>query len=162
LSATLVGAVAERISYAHPEDPNVVIDTDLARVDFDFVHAYLTRSYWCEGISLELVVRAATNSLIWGVYNGETQIGYARVITDRTTFAWLCDVFIIESEQKKGYGEWLVRTVVKHPALTGLRRFGLGTRDAHTLYEKVGFRPIAQPERLMEILNRDVYAATKK
>ena len=154
--------MSERISYEHPEDPNVTIDTDLARIDFDFVHGYLTRSYWSEGISLEVVVNAARHSIVWGLYEGETQIGYARVVTDRATFAWLCDVFVIEDHRGKGYGEWLVRTVVKHPALVGLRRFSLGTRDAHTLYEKVGFRSLERPEVMMEILNRDVYKLPAK
>ncbi len=140
----------------------MTIDTDLARIDFDFVHAYLTRSYWSEGVPLDVVVSAARHSIVWGVYEGESQVGYARVVTDRATFAWLCDVFVIEEHRGKGYGEWLVRTVVKHPALSGLRRFSLGTRDAHSLYEKVGFRPLERPEIMMEILNRDVYKTPPK
>lgn len=136
---------------------NFLVSTDLARLDVTAVHNYLSSSYWAQGISKEVVARAIQNSLCFGVYLGDEQIGFARVVTDKATFAYLCDVYILESHRGKGLSKWLMRCVVEHPDLQGLRRFSLATRDAHELYKKFGFTPLGKPESQMEILNQDVY-----
>ena len=127
------------------------ITTDVASMDLDAIHAYLTRSYWSEGISKELVARAMAGSLCFGLLDAGRQIGFARVITDRATYAYLCDVYILEEYQGRGLGTRMMREVMSHPELQGLRRFGLVTRDAHGLYEKLGFAPLADPVGHMEI-----------
>ena len=126
------------------------ISCDVARMDIDVIHGYLARAYWSEGIPREIVERAVPRSLCFGLFELETQIGFARVVTDYTTFAYICDVFVLESHQGKGLGTWLMQCVMQHPEIQGLRRCQLITRDAHTLYEKVGFRSISKPERHME------------
>jgi N-acetylglutamate synthase-like GNAT family acetyltransferase len=126
------------------------VSTDLARMDIDVIHGYLARAYWSSGIPREIVERAVQHSLCFGLFEGETQIGFARAVTDSTTFAYICDVFVLESHQGKGLGTWLMECVMQHPDMQGLRRCHLVTRDAHTLYEKVGFRSISKPERHME------------
>ena len=128
----------------------IEISTDAARLDLDAIHAYLSTSYWAAGRSRELVAKSVANSLCFGVYDGARQVGLARVVTDRATFAYLCDVYVLESHRGRGIGKQLMRAVVAHPDLQGLRRFQLVTRDAHTLYEPFGFTPLAQPERHME------------
>ena len=134
-----------------------VISTDPSRLDVAAIHAYLTRSYWSEGIPMETVERALASSLCFGLFNGPSQIGLARVITDRATYAYLCDVYVLESHRSQGLGQWLMQAVTAHPDLQGLRRFGLATRDAHGLYEKFGFAALAHPDRHMEILNAGLY-----
>ena len=143
----------------HPEHRRgqFAITTDPARLDIGFVHGYLTRSYWSEGISREVVERGIGNSLCFGVYEGEKQAGFARVITDYATFAYLADVFIIESHRGKGLSKFLMECIVNDPRLQGFRRWVLGTRDAHSLYAQFGFKPLAKPDRFMEIHNPDVY-----
>lgn len=136
---------------------NYLISTDSARLDVSAVHNYLSASYWAQGISREVVVRAIENSLCFGLYSGNEQIGFARVVTDKATFAYLCDVYILEAHRGKGLSKWLMHCVVEHPDLQGLRRFSLATRDAHGLYEKFGFMQLSKPESQMEILNQDVY-----
>jgi GNAT superfamily N-acetyltransferase len=136
---------------------NYLITTDPARLDKDFIHGYLTRSYWSEGISREIVERGIANSLCFGVYESDEQVGFARVITDYATFAYLADVFVIESYQGRGLSKFLMECIVNDPRLQGFRRWILGTRDAHGLYAKYGFRPLARPDRFMEIHNPDVY-----
>jgi ribosomal protein S18 acetylase RimI-like enzyme len=126
------------------------ISTERVRMDVDVIHGYLSRAYWSAGIPREIVERALQHSLCFGLFEGETQIGFARAVTDSTTFAYVCDVFVLESHQGKGLGTWLMQCVMRHPDLQGLRRCQLVTRDAHALYEKVGFRPLNQPERHME------------
>jgi ribosomal protein S18 acetylase RimI-like enzyme len=126
------------------------VSTDPARLDVDAVYDYLSRSYWAQGIPRETVERALQNSLCFGLFDGEKQIGLARVVTDRITYAYLCDVFVLESYQGKGLGTWLMQCVVGHPDLRELRRWQLVTRDAHALYQKVGFKPLTEPERHME------------
>lgn len=140
----------------HPVD-GYEIDTDPGRIDVDVVHAYLTRSYWARGIPRGTVERSLPGSLVWGIYQGGVQVGFARVITDKATFAYLCDVFVLEEHQGRGLGPWLMATIMRHPDLQGLRRFVLATRDAHGLYEKVGFQRLAAPERFMEIVDPEVY-----
>src|SRR5262245_5682196 len=111
------------------------ISDDPSRIDLDIVHAYLVRSYWSPGITRERVEQAMRNSLPFGVYSNEGQVGYARVVTDRTSFAYLADVFILEHARGSGLGKWLVKSILSHPALQTIRRFVLITRDAHGLYE---------------------------
>jgi len=136
-----------------------VVTTDPTRLDPDFVHGYLVRSYWSEGIPREIVERSMKNSLCFGVYDDGNQVGFARVITDYATFAYLADVFIIESNRGKGLSKLLMECIVKHPELQGLRRWILATRDAHSLYQKFGFTPLTAPDRFMELHNPEVYKA---
>ena len=140
----------------------VRITTDVASMDLDAIHAYLTRSYWSEGISKELVARAMAGSICFGLFDAGRQIGFARVITDRATYAYLCDVYILEAYQGRGLGTWMMRELMSHPDLQGLRRFGLVTRDAHGLYEKLGFAPLANPSGHMEIARPRMYLAVSQ
>ncbi len=133
------------------------VSTDPSRLDLDVIHGYLARSYWAEDVPRAVVARSLEHSLNFGLYEWERQIGFARVISDRATFAYLADVFVLESRRGRGLGVLLMEAVLTHPDLQGLRRFGLVTRDAHRLYEKFGFRPLAQPERHMEIVRADAY-----
>ena len=110
-----------------------------------------------QGIPLETVERDLRNSLCFGLYHRGAQVGLARVISDYATFAYLCDVYILEDYRGKGLGKWLMDYVMRHPQLQNLRRFSLATRDAHDLYRRFGFRPLARPERVMEIRNDDIY-----
>ncbi len=134
-----------------------LVSDDPARLDLDVIHGYLARSYWAENIPLEIVVRSIENSLPFGLYERERQIGFARVITDRATFAYLCDVFVLESHRGRRLATWLIECVHAHPDVQGLRRWMLVTRDAHGLYEKSGWKRLEEPERIMEILLRDAY-----
>jgi GNAT superfamily N-acetyltransferase len=136
---------------------SLTISTDPDRVDRKLVHEVLSNSYWAQGIPREIVDRSIDNSLVFGLYEGSAQIGFARVITDRSTFAYLSDVFVLESHRARGLGKWLMEVIMGHPDLQGLRRWTLATRDAHGLYRQFGFRPIAAPDRLMEILDMDIY-----
>ncbi len=134
------------------------VSDDPARLDLGAVHAYLTRSYWAKGVPRDTVERAAAGSLCFGLYadSGE-QVGYARVVTDRATFAYLCDVYVLEAYRGHGLGVWLTECVLDHPDLQGLRRFLLTTQDAHGLYEKVGFVRAPFPERFMVIDRPTLY-----
>ncbi len=134
-----------------------VISTDPARMDAVAVHAYLVRSYWAEGIPLGTVRQALANSLCFGLFHDTEQVGLARVVTDRATFAYLCDVYVLEAHRGRGLGEWLMSAVMSHPDLQGLRRFSLATRDAHGLYEKYGFQPLSRPDSHMEIVRPGLY-----
>ena len=134
-----------------------VVTTDAAWFDEDLIHKVLSASYWAEGIPREVVARSIGNSLCFGVFEGAKQIGFARVISDYATFAYLADVFIIESHRGRGLAEFLMKCIFRHPELQGLRRWMLVTRDAHGLYAQFGFRPLAHPERFMELHNPDVY-----
>ena len=133
------------------------ISTDKSKLDFEVIHQFLTQSYWSKNIPLELVKKAAANSLCFGVYYNETQIGYARIISDTTSFAYLADVFIVEEHRGKGLSKWLMQYIIDHPDLQGLRRWMLGTRDAHELYKKFGFKAMAAPDRFMELHFPNVY-----
>lgn len=133
------------------------ISTEPRRLDPAAIHAYLTRSYWAEGISLETVTRSLGGSLCFGLYDGDRQIGLARVVTDGATFGYLCDVYVLEEYQGEGLGKWLMETVMTHPDLQHLRRFVLVTRDAHGLYRRFGFEPPTRPEIYMEVFRPDSY-----
>lgn len=138
------------------------ISTSLDRLDGDAVHAYLTRSYWAPGIPRDLVERSLRNSLCFGLYEGNRQIGLARVITDGATFAYLCDVYVLEEYRGQGLAKWMMACVRSHPALQGLRRFVLITRDAHGLYEQYDFTPLGKPEGYMEIRRPHAYQPEKR
>jgi len=128
-----------------------VISDDPARLDVAAIHAYLTRSYWAAGVPRDLVERAVRNSLCIGLYTGAgEQVGLVRVVTDAATFAWLCDVYVLEAHRGRGLAKAMMRTVVSHPRLQAVRRLTLATRDAHGLYAQFGFRPVARPETQME------------
>ena len=139
------------------EREGYLISTDPAQFDLDAIHAYLVRAYWCQGIPRETMERAIANSLCFALFHGKAQIGFARVITDSATYAYLCDVYVLENYRGKGLGKWLMECVMGHPALQGLRRFSLATRDAHGLYRQFGFRELSSPESMMEILRPDIY-----
>ena len=134
-----------------------VISTDRDRLDLDVVHGFLTGSYWAKGIPREIVVRSIENSLCFGVYDDGKQVGFARVISDYATYAYIADVFVLESHRGHGLGKWLMECVRRHPWLQGLRRWGLATMDAHGLYTKFGFTPLKTPERHMELHDPEVY-----
>ncbi len=136
------------------------ISTDPGRLDLDVVHGFLAGSYWAAGIPRSTVERSIRGALCFGLYHGERQVGFARVITDRATFAYLADVFVVEEERGRGLGEWLMETILAHPDLQGLRRFALVTRDAHGLYRKFGFQELAHPDRHMEIARPGLYRRT--
>ena len=141
------------------------ISTNPARLDVDVIHGYLAQSYWAKGIPREIVKRSIRCSLCFGVYEAadpergesERQVGFARVITDRATFAYLADVFVLEGWRRRGLSKWLLETILAHPDLQGLRRFCLGTRDAQGLYARYGFANPKDLSRWMEILRPDVY-----
>jgi len=134
-----------------------VVSTDRSRLDLAAIHRFLSASYWAPGLPLDVLKKSVAHSLPFGLYRGGEQVGFARVITDRATFAYLCDVYVLESHRGKGLGTWFMETIVSHPDLQGLRRFVLITKDAHRLYERVGFRGLAEPQRYMEIHWRNVY-----
>lgn len=135
----------------------ISVDTSQDRLDLATIHGYLTRSYWSPGIPFEVVERAVRNSLCFGLYDGERQVGFARVVTDSATFAWLADVFVLEEYRGRGLGKKLIAAVSSHPSLQGLRRWMLATRDAHSLYQQYGFTPLASPARFMERHDPNVY-----
>jgi GNAT superfamily N-acetyltransferase len=133
------------------------ITTDLEQLDIDAIHAYLSRSFWAEGIPKATVAKSIANSLCFGLFDGDNQVGFARVVTDRATYAYLCDVYVLETHRGEGLGKWLIETVMAHPDLQGLRRFQLVTRDAHGLYRRHGFDTPRHPERQMEIFRHGMY-----
>ncbi|HKE60626.1 MAG TPA: GNAT family N-acetyltransferase [Pyrinomonadaceae bacterium] len=131
-----------------------VISTDRERLNLTFIYNFLAdTSYWAQGRSLEQVRRSLDNSLNFGLFHGPEQIGFARVVTDYATFAWLADVFIIDDYRSRGLGKWLLEVITKHPQLQGFRRWVLATRDAHELYRQFGFTELKLPERWMERTN---------
>jgi GNAT superfamily N-acetyltransferase len=134
-----------------------LISTDPGKIDLDVVHGFLSCAYWCQGIPRAVVERAVHNSLCFGVYAEARQVGFARVITDRATYAYLADVFVLESDRDRGLGTWLLKVIMSYPELQRLRRWSLLTRDAHDLYRKVGFKSPAMPERYMEIGDPEIY-----
>jgi N-acetylglutamate synthase-like GNAT family acetyltransferase len=133
------------------------ITTDKEKFDVDLIHSFLTNSYWAEGISRETVRRSIDGALCFGVFENNKQIGFARMITDKATFAYLADVFIIEEYRGRGLSKWLMQIIMSHPDLQGLRRMMLGTRDAHELYKKFGFTPLNNVDRWMQVHDPDVY-----
>lgn len=139
-------------------DDGVTLSDDPTRVDLDAAHAMISRSYWAEGIPRDLLARAIANSVCFGVYAPTgAMVGFARVVTDRATYAYLCDVVIDAAWQGRGLGKRLMEHVLAHPDLQGLRRFALMTRDAHGLYARYGFAPMADPSRYMDINRPGLY-----
>jgi GNAT superfamily N-acetyltransferase len=127
------------------------ISTDRERLQIEAIYKFLTEeSYWAQTRTKEETIRAIKNSLPFGVYKGENQIGFARVVTDYATFAYLGDVYILKEFRGHGLSKWLMETIVEHPDLQGFRRWILATKDAHRLYEKFGFHALVHPERWME------------
>ena len=129
-----------------------MISTDKKLLDIELIYNYLNNdSYWAKGIQRERLEKAIQNSMCFGVYSHTSLAGFARVVTDNATFAYLCDVFILPEFRRKDLSKWLMQTIVKHPDLQGLRRWSLATADAHGLYEQFGFSQISKPENWMEI-----------
>lgn len=139
-----------------------LISTDREKLDRSLIHRFLETSYWARGIPRELVDRGIENSLCFGLYDGDRQVGFARVITDLSTFAYLADVFVLESARGRKLGVWLIETIMAHPQLQGLRRWMLATADAHGLYRKFGFTGLSRPERIMEIVDPEIYMRSKR
>lgn len=135
-----------------------VISTDRDRLDVPLIHSFLCNdSYWAKGIPRSTVERSLQHSLCFGIYRADQQTGFARVITDYTTFAYLADVFIVPAYRGRGLSKWLVKTILGHPELQGLRRWMLATTDAHGLYKQFGFVPLPHPERFLQLHYPDVY-----
>ncbi|MGF7080765.1 GNAT family N-acetyltransferase [Mucilaginibacter sp. UYCu711] len=133
-------------------DKGFKISTDKGLLNFDVIYSYLdTESYWAKGIPAERLKRAIENSMCFGVYQGNEQIGFARVITDKATFGYIADVFILPGFRNIGLSKWLMQTIINHPDLQGLRRWSLATANAQGLYSQFGFTEITRPERWMEI-----------
>lgn len=127
------------------------ISTDKERLDLDVIHKFLSEeSYWAGERTLEQTKTAIENSICFGLYHGDDQIGFARVVSDKATFAYIGDVFIIDEFRGRGLSKWLMQVIVDHPELQGLRRWVLATRDAHGLYEQFEFAPLRHPDRWME------------
>ena len=134
-----------------------MITTDKALFDFDVIYGYISQSYWAKGIPRKVMRAAIENSLCFGVFEDDKQVGFARVITDSATFAYLADVFILSDYQGRGLSKELMTKIIEHPQLQGLRRMMLATADAHGLYTKFGFSPVTNPSILMENWQPDIY-----
>ena len=134
------------------------VSDDAARLDRAMVHRFIALdSYWAKGIPRQTMDKAIDNSPCFGLYGPGGQLGFARVVTDRSTYAYLCDVFVDEAERGAGLGEWLMACVLAHPELQGLRRFSLMTKDAHALYARFGFKPMVDATRYLEIHRANAY-----
>jgi GNAT superfamily N-acetyltransferase len=128
------------------------ISTDRQKLDIDLIYEYLNgRSYWAKNRPMDVIRRSIENSLPFGVYHGEQQVGFARVVTDYAAFAWLADVFVLEPWRGRGLSKWMMSVIMSHPQLQGLQRWMLATNDAHELYRRFGFEAIAEPSRFMTI-----------
>jgi GNAT superfamily N-acetyltransferase len=136
------------------------VSTDRVLLDLDIVHGFLTDCYWAKGIPRDIVARSIENSLCFGVYAEGKQVGFARVISDFATYAYIGDVFVLDSFRGRGLGKWLMECIMQHPRLQGLRRWSLVTRDAHGLYAQLGFEPLKKPQNYMELHRPDVYQQT--
>jgi GNAT superfamily N-acetyltransferase len=136
---------------------NYSISTRKDKLDIPFIHQFLTRSYWAENIPLETVQKSVDGSMCFGVYEGNRQVGFARVITDHATFGYLADVFIDESHRGLGLSKWLIEIILDHPQLQGFRTWQLATKDAHGLYARFGFKMPDNPERIMRRAVPDIY-----
>jgi GNAT superfamily N-acetyltransferase len=135
-----------------------LMSTSRERLDLDVVHGFLTNCYWARGVPRETVARSISGALCFGIYEAAgPQVGFARVVSDFATIAYIGDVFVLETHRGRGLSKWLMESIVQHPALQNLRRWILTTRDAHALYAKVGFTQVQAPERFMEIFRPDVY-----
>jgi GNAT superfamily N-acetyltransferase len=147
-SALAAGAPPDAVHEAR--HGSLVVSTDRARLDLDVIHGYLARSYWAAGVSRQTVERSIRHSLCFGAYDDGRQVGFARVISDRATYAYVADVFVLEEARGRGVSKQLMACIMSHPELQDLRLWTLFTRDAHGLYRQSGFREGRYPERLME------------
>jgi GNAT superfamily N-acetyltransferase len=136
---------------------NFTVTDDPARLDRDVIRRFLASSYWAKNIPTATVDRSLDNSLCFALLDGARQVGFARVVSDRATFAYLADVFVLPDYRGRGLAKWLISCVTRHPELQRLRRWILATRDAHDLYRGFGFRPLKSPERFMELHDPNVY-----
>jgi GNAT superfamily N-acetyltransferase len=136
---------------------DLLLSTDRARLDVELIHRVLATTYWASNIPREIVVGAIAGSIAFGLYEHDRQVGFARVISDMATYAYLADVFVVEECRGRGLGDWLVESIRLHPQLQGLRRFALITRDAGPLYARHGFAAPSEPSGYMEIVDREVY-----
>lgn len=159
----MTDSVAESLAHDDGDAPvesvrgEYTVSTDRSRIDLRAVHAFLSQSYWSPGVPEAVVRRAIAGAICFGIYHGSEQVGFARVITDQATYAYLSDVYVLESHRGRGLAKWMMSVIMAHPALQGLRRFSLSTRDAHALYKQFGFEIVANPDRQMEIMRRDIY-----
>lgn len=137
------------------------LDDDQARLDLNVVHGFVTGSYWARGVPRDVVARSVANSLNLGVYRDGSQVAFTRAVTDRATFVWVCDVFVLPAHRGRRLGHWMIGTLRAHPDLAGIRRFMLATADAHQVYADCGFTPLADPATYMEITRpaRELYRA---
>jgi GNAT superfamily N-acetyltransferase len=138
------------------------ISTDPARIEVVLVYEYLTNSYWAKGIPAETVKKSIENSIAFGIYFGRQQVGFARVVSDLATFAYLADVFIVPNYRRRGLSRWLMECIVNHPDLQGLRRWMLATQDAHGLYARFGFTPLKRPDACLEKHDSEIYTRNPK
>lgn len=138
--------------------PAYEVSADAQRLDVKTIHAFLASSYWSPGVPISIVERAINNSVCVGAYVAKSQVGFARVVTDKATFAYLADVFVLEAHRGRGLSRQMLQALLQLPELQGLRRMMLATRDAHGLYASFGFAPLSDPSRFMELHNPDVYA----
>jgi GNAT superfamily N-acetyltransferase len=157
-----VGSGVERVmgepAIVESRHGDLLISTDRARLDLNVIHDFLTNCYWAKGIPREVVCRSIEHALCFGIYDAKgAQIGFARVVTDFATVAYLGDVFVLESHRGQGLSKWLMECIMAHPALRDLRRWILLTRDAHGLYSQFGFTPVKAPEVYMELHQPNVY-----
>ena len=136
---------------------NYCISTDKNKLDVAFIHRFLSHSYWAENIPVAVVVKSIEHSMCYGVYENLQQIGFARVISDHSTFAHLADVFIDDNYRGRGLSKWLMEIIMADRELQGLRSFQLGTKDAHGLYAQFGFKPWEDTGRMMRIYVPDIY-----
>lgn len=137
-----------------------VLSTDRARMDLDVIHDFLANCYWARGIPRAMVARSIENSLCFAVFTHGKQVGFARVISDFATYAYIGDVFVLEPFRGHGLGKWMMECIMQHPRLQGLRRWSLVTSDAHGLYAPFGFTTLRSPERYMELFDPEVYQRT--
>jgi GNAT superfamily N-acetyltransferase len=134
----------------HWQRGEYTISTNKAQLDIDLIHRFLDTSYWAAGRSVETIRRSIENSIPFGIYKGDQQVGFARVITDYATFAWIADVFVMEQHRGQGLSIWLMEVIIAHPELQGFMRWLLATKDGHELYRRFGFGELRRPERWME------------
>jgi GNAT superfamily N-acetyltransferase len=137
----------------------IEVTTDPSRLDLDVIHGFLAQAYWARGIPRPVVERAVRHSLCFGAYEAGRQVGFARVVSDRATYAYVSDVFVLPSHRGRGVGKRLMAAIMGHPELQGLRRWNLFTRDAHGLYRQYGFGEVRHPDRLMEVFDDRPYGA---
>ena len=156
LTSSASGAIVEQ------RRGEYLISTDPRRVDLRVVHDFLTNCYWAKGVPLEVVERSIQHALCFGIYDGSgAQVGFARVVSDFSTVAYLGDVFVLESHRGRGLGKWMMECIMQHPALQGMRRWILVTGDAHGLYKQFGFTALQSAEGYMELYRPDVYEIGK-